>query len=524
VTDHIESMMPDYVDPTPDVGAPPCTMVIFGATGDLTKRKLVPSLMNLAKDGLLDKQFAVIGVAIQPMTDDEYRKKVEADIAELDPDVLNFDNWKWFKKRLYYVSGDFATPETYAKLKAKIEEVDAKHETRNNVIFYLATAPSFFGKVATLLGEGGLTQESGCFRRVIIEKPFGHDLQSARALNLELRKTLNENQIYRIDHYLGKETVQNIMVLRFANAIFEPIWNSNYIDHVQITVAETLGVEHRGGYYDTAGALRDMVPNHMMQLLSLTTMEPPISFAADEIRDEQVKILRAIQPIPPNEVSHHAVRGQYGAGGAAGVFLPEYKSEPQVAKSSSTETFVAMKLALDNWRWAGVPFYLRTGKRLAQRVTQVVIQFKKPPFLLFRRTRIDGLLPNQLVLNIQPNEGLSVRFGAKVPGTLMNIGTVKMSFEYEDYFHKQRSTGYERLMYDCMLGDATLFQRADMVEAGWAVIGPVLESWRSSGKMPSYSAGSWGPAEATALMARDDREWNEISDESRIKTIQPPKV
>ena len=523
MTDHTESIMPDYVDPTPDAGAPPCTMVLFGATGDLTKRKLVPSLMNLAKDGLLDAQFAVIGVAIQPMSDDEFRKKVEADIAELDPDVLQFDNWKWFKKRIYYVSGDFAAPETYAALKAKLEEVDGKHQCRRNAFFYLATAPSFFGKVATRLGEAGLTEENGNFRRVIIEKPFGHDLASARALNTELRKTLNENQIYRIDHYLGKETVQNIMVLRFANAIFEPIWNSNYIDHVQITVAETVGVEHRGGYYDKAGALRDMVPNHMMQLLSLTAMEPPISFAADEIRDEQVKILRAIQPIAPGDVSRQAVRGQYGAGGAAGVFLPDYKSEPQVAKGSTTDTFVAMKLALDNWRWAGVPFYLRTGKRLAQRVTQIVIQFKKPPFLLFRRTRIDGLLPNQLVLNIQPNEGLAIRFGAKVPGTLMNIGSVKMNFEYEDYFHKQRSTGYERLMFDCMLGDATLFQRADMVEAGWAVIAPVLEAWKSGGKVPSYSAGSWGPAEATALMARDDREWNEISDEQRIQTIAPPK-
>jgi glucose-6-phosphate 1-dehydrogenase len=524
MTDHNESIMPDYVDPTPDVGAPPCTMVIFGATGDLTKRKLVPSLMNLAKDGLLDAQFAVIGVSIQPMTDDEFRKKVEADIAELDPDVLKFDNWKWFKKRIYYVGGDFGDAKTYAALKAKLEEVDGKHQCRRNAFFYLATAPSFFGKVAGQLGEAGLTTENGSFRRVIIEKPFGHDLASARALNLELRKSLLEHQIYRIDHYLGKETVQNIMVLRFANAMFEPIWNSNYIDHVQITVAETLGVEHRGGYYDTAGALKDMVPNHMMQLLSLIAMEPPISFAADEIRDEQVKTLRAIQPIPAGEVSHQAVRGQYGAGGAAGVFLPDYRSEPQVPKGTTTETFVAMKLALDNWRWAGVPFYLRTGKRLAQRVTQLVIQFKKPPFLLFRKTRVDGLLPNQLVLNIQPNEGLSVRFGAKVPGTIMNIGSVKMNFEYEDYFHKQRSTGYERLMFDCMLGDATLFQRADMVEAGWAVIAPVLETWRAGGKVPGYSAGSWGPAEATALMARDDREWNEISDEQRIQTIQPPNL
>jgi glucose-6-phosphate 1-dehydrogenase len=520
---HSESIMPDYVDPTPDVGAPPCTMVIFGATGDLTKRKLVPSLMNLAKDGLLDQNFAVIGVAIQPMSDEDFRKKVESDIAELDPEVLNFENWKWFKKRIYYISGDFADPKTYAALKAKMEEVDGKHTCKRNGLFYLATAPSFFGKVTAMLTDAGLTQESGYFRRIIVEKPFGHDLASARALNLDLRKSVREDQIYRIDHYLGKETVQNIMVLRFANAIFEPIWNSNYIDHVQITVAETLGVEHRGGYYDTAGALRDMIPNHMMQLLSFIAMEPPISFAANEVRDEQVKTLRAIQPILPEEVAHRAVRGQYGAGGAAGVFLPAYRDEQQVAKNSTTDTFVAMKLWLDNWRWAGVPFYVRTGKRLKERVTQIVIQFKKPPFTLFRRTRVDNLLANQLVLNIQPDEGLSLRFGAKVPGTIMNIGTVKMHFEYEKYFHKQRSTGYERLMYDCMLGDPTLFQRADMVEAGWAVIAPVLDAWKSGGKLPTYSAGSWGPAEATALMARDDREWNEISEEQRVQTIPPPK-
>jgi glucose-6-phosphate 1-dehydrogenase len=522
VTDHTESLMPDYVDPTPDVGAPPCTMVLFGATGDLTKRKLIPSLMNLAKDGLLDAQFALIGVAIQPMSDDDFRKRIETDISELDPEVLKFDNWKWFKKRIYYVSGDFADSKTYATLKAKMEEVDAKHNCQRNAFFYLATAPSFFSKVADKLGEAGLTAENSYFRRVIIEKPFGYDLASAKQLNAELRKTLREDQIYRIDHYLGKETVQNIMVLRFANTIFEPIWTSNYIDHVQITVAETVGVEHRGGYYDHAGALRDMVPNHMMQLLSLIAMEPPISFAPDEIRDEQVKTLRAIQPIPTDEVVHRAVRGQYGAGGAHGQFLPAYRDEPQVDKKSTTETFVAMKLALDNWRWAGVPFYLRTGKRLKERVTQICIQFKKPPFTLFRRTRLSGLLPNQLVLNIQPDEGLSFRFGAKVPGTIMNIGTVKMSFEYEDYFHKQRTTGYERLMFDCMLGDATLFQRADMVEAGWSVIAPVLDLWKNGGKVPSYSAGSWGPAEATALIAHDDREWNEISDEGRVQTIPPP--
>ncbi len=513
----IMSEAPEYVDPSPDHGAPPCIMVIFGATGDLTKRKLVPSLLNLAKDGLLDEKFAVLGVAIQPMTDKEYRAKVEADLTELDPEALKFENWRWFRSRLYYMAGDFGDPKTYDLMKERLAAISSKHNTEDNAFFYLATAPAFFGSVTKQLGEAGLmdtTSTPNRFRRVIIEKPFGTDLASARTLNGELRKYVREDQIYRIDHYLGKETVQNIMVMRFANGFFEPTWNHNYIDHVQITVAETLGVEHRGGYYDRAGALRDMVPNHIMQLVSLIAMEPPISFAADEIRDEQVKSLRAIQPIRPEEIGVQAVRAQYGAGGMGGQFLPQYRAEPDVAKDSKTETFVAMKLALDNWRWAGVPFYIRTGKRLAKRMSQIVIQYKRPPFLLFRKTRIDDLLPNQLVLNIQPNEGMTFRFGAKIPGTIMNIGTVKMSFEYEDYFHKQRSTGYERLLFDCMLGDATLFQRADMVEAGWSIIAPLLEAWKHSPKGPaSYSAGSWGPTESTALMARDGREWNDVNDE-----------
>ncbi len=518
----IEEENGDYVDPTPDHGAPPCTMVLFGATGDLSKRKLMPSLMNLAKDGLLDANFALIGVAIQPMSDDEFRKKVDDDMAELDPEALKFDNWKWFRNRIYYMSGDFGDPKTYAALSEKLKAVDGKHACGNNAFFYLATAPSFFAPIVKQLGDAGLVDEEGKFRRVIIEKPFGHDLASAKKLNRDLREVLSEDQVFRIDHYLGKETVQNIMVMRFANNIFEPVWNHNYIDHVQITVAETLGVEHRGGYYDHAGALRDMVPNHIMQLISLTAMEPPVSFAANELRDEQVKALRAIQPIKREDVAQVAVRGQYGAGALGGQFVPEYRSEEQVARDSKTETFVAMKLTVDNWRWAGVPFYVRTGKRLAQRTTQIVIQFKKPPFLLFRKTRVDGLLPNQLVLNIQPDEGMSMRFGAKVPGTIMNIGTVKMSFEYENYFQKQRSTGYERLLFDCMIGDATLFQRADMVESGWGVIAPVLEAWQQGGRVPSYSAGSWGPAESVALMARDGREWNETSEENRLQTIPPP--
>jgi glucose-6-phosphate 1-dehydrogenase len=391
--------------------------------------------------------------------------------------------------------------------------VDVEQHTEGNYLFYLATAPKFFGQIVQQLGRSGLsTQEDGHWRRVVIEKPFGHDLDSAKALNREIKSVLQENQIYRIDHYLGKETVQNIMVFRFDNAIFEPIWNRRYIDHVQITNAETVGVERRGGYFDNTGTLRDMVPNHVMQLLSLTAMESPVSFHADAVRDEQAKVLHSIQPLDSDGVLQRSVRGQYGDGAMGAEKVFSYRSEPGVAPESRTETFVALKLNIDNWRWAGVPFYFRTGKRLARRHTEIAIQFKRMPFELFRNTPFHKLHTNTLVIQIQPVEGISLSFGAKIPGALLRVGSVDMSFEYSKYFGADANTGYEVLLYDCMIGDATLFQRADMVEAGWTVVDPVLDVWTAlpPRKFPNYSSGSWGPAEADRLMQLDDRQWRTI--------------
>ncbi len=359
--------------------------------------------------------------------------------------------------------------------------------------------------------RSGGNQANAQWRRVVIEKPFGHDLESAKALNRDVKSVLAENQIYRIDHYLGKETVQNIMVFRFDNAIFEPIWNRRYIDHVQITNAETVGVELRGGYFDNAGTLRDMVPNHIMQLLSLTAMEPPVSFQADAVRNEQAKILRAVQPLDSEDVLHSSVRGQYGEGVIAGERVPAYRSEPGVAPESRTETFLALKLNIDNWRWAGVPFYVRTGKRLAQRHTEITIQFKRTPFEIFRNAPVHKHT-NQLVIQIQPVEAISLSFGAKVPGPVLRVGSVDMSFEYSKYFGADAYTGYEVLLYECMIGDATLFQRADMVEAGWSIVDPVLDVWQAlpPRKFPNYSSGTWGPGESDELLARDGRQWRTI--------------
>ena len=492
----------------------PCTMIIFGVTGDLTKRKLIPSLYNLAKKKLLPKEFALVGVAIDAVTDEAFRKQIQDDLRQYAeaPEQCAFCDW--LVERLYYVAGDFKSEDTYNHLKSLLEEVNGKHDTRGNYFYYLATAPSMFGEVITRLGSVGLTEEqdSHPWRRVVIEKPFGRDLESAHNLNIEIKKVLKEDQIYRIDHYLGKETVQNILAFRFSNGIFEPVWNRRYIDHVQITVAESLGVEQRGGYYDTAGALRDMVPNHILQLLTLTSMEPPISFGADAVRDEQVKILHAIQPMAPEDVLTRTVRGQYAPGTEEGKQVEAYRTEPHVDPDSDTDTFVALKLLIDNWRWADVPFYIRTGKRMAKRVTEVAIQFRRAPFVLFRDTPVERLASNLLVLHIQPDEGISLTFGAKIPGPVVRLGSVNMDFHYEDYFGKEQSTGYERLLYDCMLGDATLFQRADMVEAGWSAIQPVIDLWHAlpPRNFPNYAAGTWGPKESDDLMARDNRHWRNI--------------
>ena len=490
-----------------------CTMLIFGAPGDLTKRKLIPAMYNLAKKQLLPQEFALVGCSNERLDLDEFRRRVRADLKEFAGAPDNCPFCDWLLARLDYCSGDFQDPGLYARLKPLLAEVDQRYGTGGNYFYYLATPPAFFGDIIQQLGAVDLLNEEGShWRRVVIEKPFGHDLDSARQLNRDIGKILTEKQIYRIDHYLGKETVQNILVFRFSNGIFEPVWNRRYIDHVQITVAETLGVEQRGGYYDHAGALRDMVPNHILQLVTLTAMEPPISFHADAVRDEQSKILRAIQLLAPEDVLTRSVRGQYGPGEIDGASVPGYRAEPHVNPDSHTETFVALKLSIDNWRWADVPFYVRTGKRLAKRATEIAIQFRRAPFILFRDTPVERLGSNLLVLHIQPDEGISMRFGAKIPGPLVNIGPVNMAFHYTDYFGKELSTGYERLLYDCMVGDATLFQRADMVEAGWAVVQPVLDVWTAlpPRNFPNYAAGTWGPKEADDLMARDQRKWRKM--------------
>ncbi|MES1262485.1 MAG: glucose-6-phosphate dehydrogenase [Acidobacteriota bacterium] len=494
-----------------------CIMVILGASGDLSARKLLPALYNLGRNNLLPREFAVLGFAKDDISEEDYRQRVRKDMHEYAgaPDDCSLCNW--LADHTYYIRGDFGEPADFGRLKAKIGELDASQHTGGNVFYYLATLPQFFSVIVKQLGEQCLTvEEPGCWRRVIIEKPFGSDLDSARALNKEIGQVLKETQVYRIDHYLGKETVQNILIFRFANGIFEPVWNRRYIDHVQITVAETLGVERRGGYYDRAGCLRDMVPNHILQLVSLTAMEPPISFEANAVRDEQSKVLHAITPIAPEDVLTRAVRGQYGEGrtgsdaaGSVGETMAAYRNEALVSPVSNTETFVALKLAIDNWRWAEVPFYIRTGKRLPKRMTEVVIQFRRAPFVLFRDTPVDKLTPNVLVIRIQPDEGISLQFGAKIPGAHVRVGGVTMDFKYTDYFGAEPSTGYERLLYDCMIGDATLFQRADMVEAGWSVVEPVLDVWRAlpARAFPNYAAGSWGPREAEDLMRRDGRQW-----------------
>ncbi len=501
--------------------ADPCVMVIFGATGDLTKRKLFPALYNLAMDDFLPHGFAVIGVGRQEMTSEEFRSHMVASLREFvgkpDEKIL-----KWFEERTYYTGGDFDDDKKlFGDLKDLIGDVTTKHQIPDNFFFYLATPPSLFANVTQKVVKNGLgKEENGNWRRFIYEKPFGHDLESAEKLNASLLRLVKERQIYRIDHYLGKETVQNILVFRFGNSIFEPIWNRNFIDHVQITVAEKLGVEQRGGYYDSAGALRDMIPNHILQLVTLTAMEPPVSFEADSVRDEQAKILQAIQPYAPENVLNCAVRGQYGEGklsepgpDANGPrSVPAYRNEPNVAAYSNTETFAALKLAIDNWRWADVPFYIRTGKRMATRHSSIVIEFKKAPFMLFRETGVERLRTNRIVIHIQPDEGITLHFGAKIPGPIVNMGAVDMDFNYLDHFGEQISTGYERLLYDCMIGDATLFQRADMVAASWRIVEPVLDVWSAlpARDFPNYPAGSWGPKEADLLLERDGRTWKNL--------------
>ncbi len=493
--------------------AEPCVMVIFGAAGDLTKRLLIPALYNLKRSKLLPQEFAIVGFARSEMSSDDFRSKMSQEIQEFATVEVEPEFWDWFEERLYYLPGNFDEKNDYQQLKDLLATVDQERGTRGNYLYYLATADNFFSEIVQQLGEVGLVREdSEHWRRVIIEKPFGHDLDSARTLNKELAKVLKESQIYRIDHYLGKETVQNILVFRFGNGMFEPIWSRNYIDHIQITVAETVGVEGRGGFYEGTGALRDMVQNHLFQLLAMTAMEPPLSFDADALRDEKSKLLQAIVPLSEADVLSHAVRGQYDAGTVKDKSVSAYRAENRVAADSNTETFVALKLMIDNWRWAGVPFYLRTGKVMPKRVSEIAIQFKRVPYLMFRQTSMEDLTPNLLVLHLQPDERISLQFGAKIPGPAIRMDGVKMDFDYGDHFGMTPSTGYETLIYDCMIGDATLFQRSDNVEIGWSAVQPILDVWEATppSDFPNYAAGGWGPKEADELLERDGRQWRQI--------------
>jgi glucose-6-phosphate 1-dehydrogenase len=493
--------------------ADPCCLIIFGASGDLTHRLLVPALYNLAAARLLPEAFALIGVARSPSSSEAFRADLAKSLPQfanrsIDQNVLN-----QVLGCVGYVQGDPDDESTYANIDRELTRVERERATQGNRLFYLATPPAGFAPIGRHLGQSGLARENGAWRRVIIEKPFGTDLASAHALNQKLLSVLKEHQIFRIDHYLGKETVQNIMVLRFANGLFEPIWNRDHIDHVQITVAESLTVGRRGNYYDATGALRDMVPNHLIQLLSLIAMEPPSRFAADSVRAEKAQLLEAVQLQNRAEALRNSVRAQYDDGFVENQRVEAYRKTKDVDPHSTTETYVALRLMIDNWRWANVPFYLRTGKALRGKQTEVAIKFKQAPIAMFRDTPVDRLAENFLVIGIQPNECIGLEFNAKTPGPSIAIGGVSMTFRYEDYFEAAPSTGYETLIYDCMVGDAILYPRADGIEAGWRVVQPLLDAWRDAPDehLASYRAGSDGPKEADELLARDGRRWRPIA-------------
>lgn len=485
----------------------PCALVIFGATGDLTKRKLLPALYNLAHEGQLPAGFGIVAFARRPKSSEEFRAEMRAAVEQFSRFPLNPGVWETLAAGIVYHRADFTAPEGYAALREILTQMDRDRNTAGHRLFYLACAPPEFGTVVEQLGVAGLVEPRGP-QRIIVEKPFGTDLPSARELNRVVTGVFDESQVFRIDHYLGKETVQNILSLRFANAIFEPLWNQKYVDHVQITVAESLGVETRGAFYEQAGALRDMVSNHMMQLLALTAMEPPSSLAAEDIRNEKVKLLRAIRPIRPVEARDCTVRGQYTRGSSGGKLVPGYREEASVARDSTTETYVALKLYLDNWRWAGVPFYMRHGKRLPKQLAEIAIQFKPSPPVLFAAESAVPLQPNALVMRIQPDEGIALRMNAKVPGTALNIQPVRMDFRYGGSFGDSSPEAYERLLHDAIAGDSTLFLRGDEVECTWALTDAVRSGWQVGRVAPAfYEAGSWGPTESDEMLARDGRVW-----------------
>jgi len=499
------SHVPQGAERIPDPGI----MVIFGASGDLTKRKLLPALFHLRQAKLLPQQFAIVGVARRPLGN-EFAEDMREGVVEFGGAEASDPQLNDFAQHISYFALNFDKPEDYAGLKAELERIAAEKGIGGNRLFYLATAPEFFAGIIENLGAQGMAQPENGLTVVVIEKPFGHDLESARELNHQVNAVFHESQVFRIDHYLGKETVQNLLVFRFANGIFEPIWNRNYIDNVQITVAETLGVEGRGPFYEKAGALRDVAQNHMMELLSLVALEPPSSFEAESVRREKLKVWRAIPQIP----ILNTVRGQYGPGIVGKEHVVGYRDEERVSPESGTETYAAMRLEVENWRWAGVPFYLRAGKRMKKRATEISIQFKQPPLLIFDQLHMSGdcqnIQPNLLTIRIQPDEGISLRFGAKVPTTpQMNVCPVIMDFDYEAAFGKSSANGYERLLLDAMLGDQTLFAHRDGVETTWALFTPILQAWASKTPevFPNYFAGSWGPECSDHLLERDGRAW-----------------
>ena len=475
----------------------PCAVVIFGASGDLARRKLFPALHNLQAEGLMPRETSVVGTSRTGFSDEKYARNMRRAVEEHSRIPVTDESWSGLNEDLAYVDGDINDADLFRRLKERLEQIDERQGTGGNRVWYMATLPRFFPLIAEQIAKSGLA-ETGGWQRVVVEKPFGHDLASAKELNDILRGRFGEEQLFRIDHYLGKETVQNLLVFRFANAIFEPIWNRRYIDHVQITVAEELGVEERGAFYDQTGALRDVAQSHLLQLLALIAMEPPVAWTADSIRNEKVQVLKAVRRWTPGECASVVARGQYEG----------YRDEEGVDPHSSTETFVGMRLAIDNWRWADVPFFVRTGKKLPAKVTEIAIQFQRVPHLLFSKTAVEELEPNVLVIRIQPDEGFSLTFGTKVPGPEVEVETVDMHFDYETHYGSGTPEAYERLLLDCMLGDATLFARADEIEEAWEIVDPILRFWEGGGRPGSYASGSWGPRAAEELL-EGARHWRD---------------
>ena len=501
---------PTKTQPKPDA----CSFVIFGVTGDLTHRLVIPALYNLAAADLLPERFCVVGIARKGMSSEGLRESLLKGLHRFATRPVDEKIAKRLLECVTSIEADPKEPASFDAMRERLEELEANRATGGNRLFYLAIPPTAFAPIAEQLGRTGMLKETGdAWRRLVVEKPFGTDLASAKALNGELLRIVDEHQIYRIDHYLGKETVQNILVLRFANGMFEPIWNRNHIDHVQITVDERIGVVgHRGSFYDATGALRDMVPNHLFQLLSLVAMEPPVKFDAHSVRSEKAEVLSAIQTQSEQEALQNSVRGQYCGGKIGDVEIPDYSKTNDIRPNSTTETYAALKLTIDNWRWAGVPFYLRTGKALGIKRTEVAIKFKQAPFAMFRNTPVDRLSQNYLIIAIEPTEGITLQFNTKVPGPTINIDGVEMKFRYKDYFRAEPTTGYETLIYDCMIGDNILFQRADSVEAGWQAVQPFLDAWKKAGGngLQTYKAGSEGPEAADELIRRDGRGWRKL--------------